>query len=429
MKSPRNVGGALRAYPDYKPSSVEWLGDVPAHWEVRRLGNLLRERRETNDDGRVTEVLSVLRDKGVIPYAEKGNIGNKKSEDITRYKIVRPDDIVMNSMNVIIGSVGLSPYSGCLSPVYYVLTNRSGEDSVHYLNACFQAKPFQKSLVRIGNGILAHRMRIPMELLKCELLPRPPLAEQNAIVRYLDHVGGRIGRYIRGKEKLVALLAEEKQAVIHQAVTRGLDAGVRLKPSGVEWLGDVPAHWEVRRLKNVCRFAYGDSLPSESRTGNSVPVYGSNGRVGFNFSANTDGQCLIIGRKGSFGKVQYSSKPVFAIDTTFFVDSRCTSANIRWLYYLLDQLQLDAVSKDSAVPGLNRGDAYQQIGVYPPLAEQAAIAAYLDREAARIDAAAARARRQVELMREYRERLIADVVTGKLDVRGAAAKLPNGDEA
>ncbi|MDZ4164222.1 MAG: restriction endonuclease subunit S, partial [Smithellaceae bacterium] len=212
----------LKPYPEMKDSGVPWLGEVPEHWEVRRLGALVRERGETNDDNNVTDVLSVMRERGVIPYAEKGNVGNKKSDDITRYKIVRPNDIVVNCMNVIIGSVGLSKYTGCLSPVYYVLTRRAEIDDSRYLNAYFQTKPFQLSLVRIGNGILAHRMRIPMELLKCEPFPRPPAAEQAAIVRFLDYMDRRIGKYIRAKQKLIKLLEEQKQAIIHRAVTRGL---------------------------------------------------------------------------------------------------------------------------------------------------------------------------------------------------------------
>ena len=257
----------LKPYPAMKKSGVPWLGDVPEHWEVPRLGAVLRERGETNKAGDVTDVLSVTRDRGVIPYAEKGNIGNKKSDDVTRYKIVRPDDIVVNCMNVIIGSVGLSRYTGCLSPVYYVLTRRAENDDPRYLNAYFQTRPFQESLVRIGNGILAHRMRIPMELLKSELFPRPPAAEQAAIVRFLDHADRRIRRYIRAKQKLIKLLEEQKQAIIHRAVTRGLDPNVRLKPSGVEWLGEVPEHWEVRQLRRLARrgrrITYGIVQPGE----------------------------------------------------------------------------------------------------------------------------------------------------------------------
>ena len=187
------------------------------------------------------------------------------------------------------------------------------------------------------------------------------------------------------------------------------------KPSGVEWLGDVPAHWDVRRLKGICRLTYGDSLSSEDRIDGSVPVYGSNGQVGFHSFPNTNGQCLIIGRKGSFGKVQYSSEPVFAIDTTFFVDNRYTDANIRWLYYLLGWLKLDAVSKDSAVPGLNREDAYQHIGFYPPLAEQTAIVRYLDQTDERIRRYISSRERLIELLEEYRQAVIHDAVTRGLD--------------
>ena len=187
------------------------------------------------------------------------------------------------------------------------------------------------------------------------------------------------------------------------------------KPSGVEWLGAIPTHWEVRRLKSICRFAYGDSLPAEARANENIPAYGSNGVVGFHSFPNTNGPCLIIGRKGSFGKVHYSSGPAFAIDTTFFVDSRNTDANIRWLYYLLESLQLDAVSKDSAVPGLSRDDAYQQVGSYPPLAEQRAIAAFLDRETAKIDALISKKERLIELLQEKRTALINHTVTKGLN--------------
>ncbi len=187
------------------------------------------------------------------------------------------------------------------------------------------------------------------------------------------------------------------------------------KPSGVEWLGDVPAHWEVRRLKNICRLAYGNSLSAENRAAGTVPVYGSNGQVGVHSSPNTSGQCLIVGRKGSFGKVHYSAKPVFAIDTTFFVDRRHTGANIRWLYYLLGWLKLDAVSKDSAIPGLNREDAYQHIGCYPPLAEQAAIVRYLDHTDGRIRRYLRSRERLLELLKEYRQAVIHETVTQGLD--------------
>ena len=198
-------------------------------------------------------------------------------------------------------------------------------------------------------------------------------------------------------------------------MTADLKPYLSYKPSGVEWLGDVPTHWEVRRLKNICRLAYGDSLSSENRADGNVPVYGSNGQVGMHLTPNTEGQCLIVGRKGSFGKVRYSAEPVFAIDTTFFVDRWHTGANIRWLYYLLGWLQLDAVSKDSAVPGLNREDAYQHIGFYPPLPEQAAIVRYLDHTDGRIRRYLRSRERLIELLKEYRQAVVHEAVTHGLD--------------
>jgi len=205
-----------------KPSGAEWLGGVPEHWRVVRLGNLLSERSETNDDGAITFVLSLLRQRGVIPYDEKGNIGNKKSDDITRYKIVRPGDIVVNCMNVIIGSVGLSSYTGVLSPVYYVLVSRRGNEP-KYLNAIFQSPTFHRSLARIGNGILAHRMRIPMELLKCELLPCPPADEQRAIVRFLDEATAGLEATIAHARHVIDFLSEYRTRLIADVVTGKLD--------------------------------------------------------------------------------------------------------------------------------------------------------------------------------------------------------------
>lgn len=252
----------------------------------------------------------------------------------------------------------------------------------------------------------------------------PPLSEQAAIVRYLEYTDSRLRRYTANRRKMLSLLRERKQAVIQRAVTRGLDPGVRLKPSGMPWLGDVPAHWEVRRLKAVCRFAYGDALAADTRQEGYVPVYGSNGQVGVHNSSNTLAPCLVIGRKGSFGKIRYSEQAVFAIDTAFYIDARFTDSNLVWLHYVLGCLKLDSVSKDSAVPGLDRGEAYQQSIPLPPIPEQEAIVRYLAETTAGIDRAIAAIQRDLSLLQEYRVRLFADVVTGKMDVRAAVASLP-----
>ncbi len=187
------------------------------------------------------------------------------------------------------------------------------------------------------------------------------------------------------------------------------------KDSGVEWLGGVPKHWQVLKLKRVCTFAYGDSLASDARSEGDVEVFGSNGPVGAHNHENTLAPCLVIGRKGSFGKINFSPRHVFAIDTTFFVDSRFTRADIRWLYYVLINVRLDTATKDSAVPGLDREDAYKQDVCHCPPDEQRPIATFLDRETARIDALAAKKERLIELLQEKRTALITRAVTKGLD--------------
>ena len=189
------------------------------------------------------------------------------------------------------------------------------------------------------------------------------------------------------------------------------------KPSDVEWLEEVPAHWEVRRFKQVSAIAYGDSLPNEGRRDGSLLVFGSNGPVGFHDSANTSAPCVVIGRKGSFGKVNYSDRPIFAIDTTFFIDNRLSSANLRWIYHLLGQLRLDQVTKDSAIPGLDRKDVYTSRVPVPSISEQAAIAHYLDRADGRIRRYTQAKKKLVELLEEQRQALINEAVTGRVDVR------------
>jgi type I restriction enzyme S subunit len=441
----------LKPYLAYKPSGVPWLGDVPKHWEVPRLGAVLRERGETNDEGRVTDVLSVMRRRGVIPYAEKGNVGNKKSDDITRYKVVRPNDIVVNCMNVIIGSVGLSRYTGCLSPVYYVLTRRSEDDVPHYLNAYFQTQPFQRSLVRIGNGILAHRMRIPMELLKCEPFPKPPPAEQSAIVRYLDHVDRRIRKYIGAKQKLIGLLNEQKQTIINHAVTRGLDPNVKLKPSGVPWLGDVPRHWQVLPLKRWVTAKITDG-PHET------PPLLDDGVYFMSAESMVDGHFDFNRRRGFISRNQhevYCRKCRPRRDDVFMCKSGATTGKVSivetdrefsvWsplalirvdgrralprLFYLV--LQADYVQRQvqntwsyGTQPNLSMAAMERLAVALPSIEEQRLLLEHLGHETQAVTAAVDSARREIDLLREYRTRLVADVVTGKLDVRKVAAGLP-----
>ena len=252
------------------------------------------------------------------------------------------------------------------------------------------------------------------------ILPLPPLAEQRAIVGYLDYVDGRIRRYVAAKEKLVGLLEEERWVVVNRAVTRGLDPNVRLKPSGVEWLGDVPEHWEVRRLKTICRMKSGEGITAESiETKGEFPVYGGNGLRGYTSSYTHDGDFVLIGRQGALCGNVHIARGRFWASEHAVVATLEKRNEIGWFAAMLAAMNLNQYSIAAAQPGLAVERILNLHLPVPSNQEQQLIAAHIGNTTADIDVAISRASRQIELLKEYHTRLIADVVTGKLDVRGA----------
>ncbi|MGZ8183303.1 MAG: restriction endonuclease subunit S [Methylobacter sp.] len=187
------------------------------------------------------------------------------------------------------------------------------------------------------------------------------------------------------------------------------------KPTHIPWLVEIPEHWGIRRLKLICSFAYGGSLEATNRMPGDVPVYGSNGVVGYHESSNTLSPCIIVGRKGSSGKLIYSEDAGFAIDTTYFIDRRFTYSNLKWLYYALQCLKLDEISKDSAVPGLAREDAYNYFLPFVSEIEQQRIADFLDYKTAQIDCLIGKKKALIEKLNEKRIALITQTVTKGLN--------------
>ena len=300
----------------------------------------------------------------------------------------------------------------------------------------------------MGRGITV--MHIYGSELKHLWLALPPLPEQHAIARYLDHVDHRIQRYIDTKEKLIALLQEARQATIHRAVTRGLDPDVPLKPSGVDWLGDVPAHWEVAQLGRIGRFSKGSGGTKADEVPAGVPcirygdLYTSHKyhiRTSRSFVTETDapnytplryGDVLFAGSGETIEEIGKAAVNLIEQpaccggDVILFRPEREMDA--KFSGYAIDcpqsQYQKSCMGRGITVMHIYSSEIKQLWIALPPLPEQRAIAAYLDQTTAAIDAAIDSARRQADLMRDYRASLIAHVVTGKFDVRAAADNLP-----
>lgn len=429
---------------------MPWLGAVPTHWEVlpnRALFEEIRERGHPEES-----MLSVTITKGVIPQqALLADTAKKDSsnQDKSAYKLVRPGDVVYNKMRAWQGAIGVSRYTGIVSPAYVIQRPRPDvlSDYMHYL---LRTPRFAKEAERWSYGITSDQWSLRPEHFKMIYSCLPPAAEQAAVVRFLDYMDRRIQRYIRVKQKLIKLLEEQKQAIIHRSVTQGLDPDVRRKPSGVEWLGDVPEHWEVLSLRRKFRVVDCKHL-TVPFVDEGIPLASVRETQSFELDLTTSNRTtpkyyarLIEGRrKPRLGDLIYcrnvgvGAAALVTCRETFAMGQdvcliRSDRDNSRWLNYFLHSkamaTQLELLLVGSTFKRVNVADIKAFTLVVPPREEQDRIATYLDREIDALDVVAAACRREQALLREYRTRLIADVVTGKLDVREAAAQLPDEDD-
>ena len=424
----------LKPYPAYKDSGVPWLGEVPEHWEVRRLKYLLRERDARSETG-TEHLLSVSQYAGVTERKPSDNLEepDTRAESLVGYKRVDPDELVVNIMLAWNGSMGVSRYAGIVSPAYCVYRFEALAEP-WYFHHLLRSPVYKARIKAVSTGVVESRLRLYTDNLYRLIALLPPLPEQTAIVRFLDYMDRRIRRYIRAKQKLIKLLEEYKQAIIHQAVTGQIDVRTgkpypAYKDSGVPWLGKVPAHWEVRRLKTLCRMRAGENITSQAiEPSGEFPVYGGNGVRGYTSEFTHEGEFILIGRQGALcGNVHMVQGRFWASEHAIIV-SLYGSHDLRWFAVLLDAMNLNQYSMAAAQPGLAVERVLNLLAPVPSAEEQRLIAEYSSLTTSRIATAIAAARREIELLREYRERLIADVVTGKVDVREVAARLPEESE-
>ena len=257
----------LKPYSSYKGSSVSWLGEAPEHWGVRKLRHILRS--ESNRYRPDLPLLSVVREKGVIvrDISNKDENHNIVPDDLTNYKVVEKFQFAMNKMKAWQGSYGVSDYLGIVSPAYYVFEMQGVDAS--YFHRAIRSKAYVSYFARASDGVRIGQWDLSTSAMREIPFLVPPPSEQTAIFRFLDHADRRIRRYVRAKEKLIALLEEQKQAIIHQAVTGRIDVRTgqpypTYKPSGVEWLGEVPEHWQVLRLGRVIDLTVGFPFKSDN---------------------------------------------------------------------------------------------------------------------------------------------------------------------
>jgi len=454
----------LKPYAEYKESGQEWLGQVPRQWAAFPLCRVATPKSEC---GRTDlELLSVYLHRGVIRYADSGGQVHKPSLDLSKYQVVAPGDFVLNNQQAWRGSIGVSKFQGIISPAYVVL-KLSPKLNPDYANYLFRSPAMVAQYLAASRGVGDIQRNLFYPDLRNSIAIVPPPDEQAAIVRFLDHANRKIDGFIRAKRKLIGLLNEQKQAIIHRAVT-GKDE-VRMvkdengnssfilqpstlpkKPSGIPWLGDIPQHWEVRRLRFciVGKLSYGANAAAEfdnpdwprylritdfnndgslrADTFRSLPPHVAkdypveDGDILFARSGATVGKAFLVRteiEKACYAGYLIRARPnADVVLPTFLFAFTQSTAFACWK---------DAIFNRATIQNIGADKYANLIVPIPPIAEQQAILDFIEKDIAPLRTAIARTEREIALMQEYRTRLTADLVTGKLDVREAAAKLPD----
>ena len=446
----------LKPYPAMKDSGVPWLGQVPEHWVVQPALAVYKPREVKNTGLVEKTVLSLSYGRIVIKPEEK--LRGLVPESFETYQIVEPGNIIVrttdlqNDRNSL--RIGHSRNRGVITSAYLCLETTGSvlnEFGYQYLNAY----DLLKIIYGYGSGL---RQSLSFNDIRRMPVLVPPPAEQAAIVRFLDHADRRIRKAIAAKQKLIRLLQEQKQVIIHQAVTRGLDPNVKLKPSGVEWLGDVPEGWEIAQLRRLVRrgkkITYGIVQAGEPDPSGRFMIRGQDYSFGwvlpekifrvsraaetpYRRSRLRKGDLLmtIVGAGvGNMASVPEWLDGANITQTTARISIDPLKSYPEFVETSLSgymgRKNVELYVKGAAQPGLNLEHVRIFLIAIPPLDEQREIVAALEGRIRKTNDAVTRAQQEISLLREYRARLIADVVTGKLDVRDAAARLPElADEA
>ena len=421
----------MKRYPEYKASGVEWIREIPRDWEIMRCAHLFEVKHIKNTSGEIN--LSVYRDYGVIKRDSRDDNYNRVSEDTSNYKLVEPGDFVFNKMKCWQGSLGISEYRGIVSPAYTVCKPKRPFHG-KYFHYLLRSWTYIQEFNRLSYGVRIGQWELRFEDFKDIVVPYPSTLEQTQIAAFLDRKTGQIDELIGIKERRIELLQEQRTALINQAVTKGLDPNVEMKPSGMEWIGEIPAHWKVINTKYLFQ------LVTEPAPKNNdyelLSIYTSIGvkprkemEEKGNRATTTDGYWVVkkgdfivnklLAWMGAIGLSNYEGVTSPAYD----ILRKIRPLNERFYEYLFrcGLYFIEFKKRSRGIMEVRLRLYFDQFGqiplVFPPVGEQDQIVNFLDHKTKQIDDLIATEGRKIELLKEYRQSLISEAVTGKIDVR------------
>lgn len=412
-----------KPYPKYKASSVELLGDVPEHWEVKKFPRDIGFQEgpgimavDFQDEG--IPLLRIRNIQGKFVELENCNYLDPIKVEATwkHFKCKKGDLLISGSASTGLVSEVTEEASGSISYTGIIrlwpAKKNIYKDFIRWIvsSDLFDS---QVAIYQAGSTI----QHFGPEHLRKMSITLPPRPEQQAISAFLDRETERIDTLIGKKQKFVELLKEKRTALISNAVTKGLNPKVKMKPSGIEWLGDVPEHWEIKKLKWIYRgIGSGDGIsPDDIESSGAYPVYGGNGIMGYTEKYNANGEDIIIGRVGAkCGNIYVVNGQKWISDNALLlhVNRVCK----KYLALVLEERNLNQLANQNAQPLITGSMVGNQFIPIPPFSEQQAIANFLDFETVKIGTLMAKVETAIEKLKEYRTALISAAVTGKINV-------------
>lgn len=407
----------MATYESYKDSGVKWLGQIPSHWDTGKMREFFSERKQLSQDGSEM-LLSVSEYSGITPSTNDAGENVSRSASLVGYKKCKASDLIINIMLAWKRGLGISEYDGIVSPAYCVFGTQN--INPRYANYLLRTDLYTAEFKRSSTGIIESRLRMYPDDFKNIVCIKPPRNEQEAIVVYLDKVTGDIDRAIEAQQKMIDALNERKQIIITRAVTRGLNPEATLRDSGIDWLGQIPEHWETRKIKYFARLKSGKNVTSEQITPenqeNLFPVFGGNGLRGYFSKYNTDGEFAIIGRQGALcGNINYAVGQFWATDHAV-VCTPIIDYPLLWFGETLKVANLNQYATQSAQPGLSVERVKNVSLPCPPKDEMVSIADYIQKIISDYSPALTQCEHMISMLQERKQIIINEVVTGKTKV-------------
>lgn len=436
----------MKHYSNYKDLGVEWLGKIPEHWQPSSIRGVTKAVTRRNCPN--LPLLAVYRDYGVILRDSRDDNHNRIPEDLSNYKVVKPGNLVLNKMKTWQGSLGVSEYEGIVSPAY-IICELSQDINPKFLHYLLRSYRYIFIYNKISYGVRVDQWDMHYEDFKQIPIFLASVEEQKTIARFLDRKLEQIGHFISNKQRLIELLKEQKTAIVNRAVTKGLNPQASMKPSGIEWLGDIPGHWEVETIGKLSESLqtgpFGSQLHSYEYVTGGIPVINPSNMKDSTIFADVNCAVdqptwerlkrhalktgdIIFARRGEMGRcalVTEQENGWICGTGSLRMQPKRQKNNSEFLIMVLSAKgvaeYLSLMSVGSTMENLNTGILQRLPLPIPPVDEQQQIVEYIHKVNLQTNQAIAKTEKEIELIQEYRTTLISDAVTGKIDVRETSA--------